>query len=460
MASIYQSAVEALYALGAELASPQPKRFDLGNMRVLTRSLGEPQTKFKSVLVAGTNGKGSTCATLASILHASGYRTGLYTSPHLVRVNERIRIDGAQISDADFGGLYERVQRCGSELLAKNEVTELPSFFETLTGMAFLHFAEQNVDIAILEVGMGGRLDATNIAEPLLSVITDVSLDHQNYLGNTIAEIAREKAGIIKQSGVLVTLPQHPQANDVIGQVATERNARGVSATRYMPNVSPGAVKFDELRPMPKQMGAFLMSRYMVEVMDEELLVETPLLGRHQVRNIALATTAAVELAGMGFKKITPQAMADGVRNTRWPGRFQLIVGEAGSPDFLLDVAHNPDGAWSLRSGISTYFEELKVTLIFGGMRDKALGEMAEILFPIAGNVILTQAHTPRAASAPDLLSMAERTGADAVMSQSVAEAIALARTITPANGVIVVTGSIYVVGEALALLQPELKHG
>src|SRR6266404_155993 len=375
-------------------------------MRVLATALAEPQSRFPSVLVAGTNGKGSTCATLASILLAAGYCTGLYTSPHLIRVNERIRINGAPVPDADFATLYERVRRVGAELLAAHRISELPSFFEVLTAMAFLYFAEKPVDIAVLEVGMGGRLDATNIVKPLLSVVTDISLDHQNYLGNTISEIAREKAGIIRQDGVLVTLPQHPQANEVIGQVATARNARGVSATRYMPNVSPGAVKYDALRPMPWQMGEFLMSRYMVEVMGEELLVETPLLGRHQVRNVALATTAAVELAQQGWN-VTPQAISEGIRSTRWPGRFQLV---AGLPDFLLDVAHNPDGAWALRSGLSEYFAERPITLIFGGMRDKALGEMAEILFPLADSVILTHAQTARAASAEELGVFAERT--------------------------------------------------
>src|SRR5438874_6296955 len=176
-------------------------------MRVLAEALGHPERRFASVLIAGTNGKGSTAATLASILQAASYRTGLYTSPHLVRVNERIRINGEQISDAEFTEMYRRIHEAAQQLISGGELPHEPSFFETLTAMAFEYFASSGVEIAVLEVGMGGRLDATNIVEPVLSVITDVALDHQKFLGNTIAEIAREKAGIIRANGVLITLP-------------------------------------------------------------------------------------------------------------------------------------------------------------------------------------------------------------------------------------------------------------
>src|SRR6266849_942590 len=213
----YETAVAQMYALGHELAQTPLHKFDLAHMRVLLAALGHPENSFPTVLVAGTNGKGSTAATLASILAASGLKTGLYTSPHLVRINERIRVNHEEISDDDFCALHDLVERVAERLVSQGELPWHPSFFEMLTAIAFEYFTRANVDIAVLEVGMGGRLDATNVIEPKVSVITDISLDHQKYLGNTVSEIAREKAGIIRPGGVVVTLPQQPQANDVVG---------------------------------------------------------------------------------------------------------------------------------------------------------------------------------------------------------------------------------------------------
>src|SRR4029077_1518206 len=198
----YETAVAQMYALGHELAQTPSRKFDLAHMRVLLSALGHPENRFPAVLVAGTNGKGSTAATLASILHAAGLKTGLYTSPHLVRINERIRLNGVEIPDDEFALVHDLVDRTAERLVGEGELPWHPSFFEMLTAMAFEYFARRKVEAAILEVGMGGRLDATNVIEPLLSVITDVSLDHQKYLGNTVAEIAHEKAGIIWPGGV------------------------------------------------------------------------------------------------------------------------------------------------------------------------------------------------------------------------------------------------------------------
>src|SRR5580658_1365936 len=234
----YAAAIEGLYALAGELHSApgQPHRkFELGEMRILAAALGHPENKFPAVLVAGTNGKGSTSATLASILTSAGYRVGLYTSPHLSRVNERIQVDGVPIADDEFAALYFRVDDCARKLVNDGTLRGYPSFFEAMTALAFLAFAEKAVDIAVLEVGMGGRLDATNIVEPIFSVITDISLDHTEWLGSTITEIAREKSGILRQDGVLITLPQHPEANQVIGEAAVAHNVRGVNAADYVP---------------------------------------------------------------------------------------------------------------------------------------------------------------------------------------------------------------------------------
>src|SRR5215468_2070177 len=209
-------------------------------MRRLAEALGNPQRKLQSVLIAGTNGKGSTAATLASIVQAAGYRTGLYTSPHLLRVNERMQINQEPISDAEFALIYDRVEVTAASLVARGELPWHPSFFEMLTAMMFEYFASAGVELAVLEVGMGGRLDATNIADPCVSVITDIDFDHQKFLGNTLSEIAREKAGILRPNGLVVLLPQHPQVNETLGHEIIERNARPVSAVKHMPPMTPG----------------------------------------------------------------------------------------------------------------------------------------------------------------------------------------------------------------------------
>ncbi len=252
----YTAALDHLYARGLELAPSAPdaprRKFDLDHMRVLAAELGDPQKSFPSILIAGTNGKGSTAATLSSILTAAGYRTGLYTSPHLSRVNERIQIDGVQISDDDFARLYFEVDSAAERLVASGALPHHPSFFETLTALAFLYYGEQKIDIAILEVGLGGRLDATNIVDPLLSIITDISLDHQDYLGNTIAEITREKAGILRLHGTLITLPQHPEANQAIGEAAAALDLHAISAANFTPPTSERLTGDPRRGPAPR----------------------------------------------------------------------------------------------------------------------------------------------------------------------------------------------------------------
>jgi dihydrofolate synthase/folylpolyglutamate synthase len=231
----YESSVAQLFELGHELAQTPSHKFDLAHMRALLGALGNPEQRFRAVLIAGTNGKGSTAAMLESILRRAGHCTGLYTSPHLVCINERIQVAGEQIGEAEFAATHARVEAAAEKLLAAGALPWHPSFFEMLTAMAFDHFARSGIEIAVLEVGMGGRLDATNVAEPLLSVITDIALDHQKFLGNSVREIAGEKAGIIRPGGVVVTLPQHPEANDVLGNTILERGARGVNAAAYVP---------------------------------------------------------------------------------------------------------------------------------------------------------------------------------------------------------------------------------
>jgi dihydrofolate synthase/folylpolyglutamate synthase len=449
----YETAVASLLALGHELAHTPSNKFDLAHMRTLLRDLGRPEQKFPSVLIAGTNGKGSTAATLAAILQAAGYRTGLYTSPHLVRVNERIQVNGVAIADDGFAALHDRVDRAAEKLVTKGELPWHPSFFEMVTAMTLLHFAEVAVDIAVLEVGMGGRLDATNVVEPRVSVITDIALDHQKFLGDTIAEIAHEKAGIIHPSGAVVTLPQMPEANDVIGSTILERGARGISATAFMPSVSPKAQEVQVLKSNSNgEPGC--AQQYRLRVLGEEIEVATPLAGRHQLRNIALALATAEELARQGFK-ISASDVVKGLRQTRWPGRLQSI--ERDGVQFLFDVAHNPAGAWALRSALSDLYEGRPLTFVFGAMRDKAIGEMAEILFPLAEHVIVTHAESPRAAQPEEIEQAAARLTVDLEEAPDVATALRRARGAVRAGGMVVVTGSIYVVGEAMRELRVQV---
>ncbi len=444
----YQETVEQLYALGHELASTPSHKFDLAYVRTMLEALGHPERRFASVLIAGTNGKGSTAATLASILRAGGYRTALYSSPHLVRINERIRVNGEQISDPEFGAIYDRVEQTAQQLLQAGKLPWHPSFFEMLTVMAFEYFASVGIEIAVLEVGMGGRLDATNVVDPLVSVIADISLDHQNYLGNTIPEIAREKAGIIRRHGVVVTLPQHPQANDVIGHAILDAEATGVSAAQYVPPVSPGAATYlaGHAPAVPGR------SQYPLAVMGEEIEVDSPLVGRHQLRNIALAIATAEQLGQFGFKT-TPKQIAQGICDTQWPGRFQVILRSPATHqhEMVLDVAHNPAGAWALRSALSENFAGRELTLVFAAMRDKAIQEIAEVLFPIAEQVVLTHVNNPRAATPAELVQAASRTGAEMHTEDNVAAALRKAHELSKPDGVVVVTGSIFLVGEAMA---------
>jgi dihydrofolate synthase / folylpolyglutamate synthase len=494
---LYTEALDRLQALGAELhtAPGQPRRkFELAQMRTLMAALGNPQKHFPAVLIAGTNGKGSTASTLASILAASGLRTGLYTSPHLVRVNERIRIlsrtpdtdfgvTATLIPDDDFSRHLESVIHAAERLVSEGHLPGPPSFFETVTAMAFLHFAGQEqdtasdtkVDIAVLEVGLGGRLDATNIVEPVLSIITDISLDHTEWLGHTIPEIAREKAGILRPNGVLVTLPQHPLANQAIGEAAVALNVRAVNATQALP--------FDTRAVTPTR------NRYPLDIDGQHIEVDSPLAGQHQQRNIALAITAALELSSAATRvsdtakggsahtrvphsgearvgvsrrseatftsniasyNITPEAIAAGIRQTQWPGRLEHLI--RNTQHILLDVGHNPAGAWTLRAALAAEVQPPHALnfgcLIFGCLDDKPVEELAQILFPLFQRVLLVPVPSPRAATAERMLAAAQSVTASATLQPDLAAALTI---LGPEDAVI--TGSVYLVGEARKLL-------
>lgn len=452
----YDEAVDALYKLSGELAPATPgaprRKFELDHMRMLAAGLGNPQTQFPSVLIAGTNGKGSTAATLASILSVAGYTTGLYTSPHLLRANERIQISGktpgenslAEIADDAFANAFATVQTTATKLVADGALPHMPSFFEVITAMAFVAFAEAKVDIAVLEVGLGGRLDATNIVEPLLSVITDISLDHTEWLGNTIAEIAREKAGIMRQGGRLVTLPQHPEANAAIGEVAMALDVTGVNAAAYLPD------RVAEDGPYP------------LVLQGQQITVASPLPGDHQRRNVALAIATADQLQlNQHLAGINPAIIESGVRLTRWPGRLERLSLPGSDAVLLMDVAHNPAGAWTLRSHLSRQMDNGQLpeprTLVFSALKDKSIREMAQILFPLfdgpQDRILLAPVNSPRAASADELADIAAVLDTPAEACASVAEAMTKAADST---GSVVVSGSVYLVAEAKAWLKEQ----
>ncbi len=503
---MYAEAVDHLYLLGPELAtgvltgdpggqSKTRRRFDLAHMRAICSALGDPQLQVAAVLIAGTNGKGSTAATLASILTAAGYRTGLYTSPHLVRVNERIQVGratlpseyGAQavrgadgplellpIPDDEFARLYTRVDDVCASLVAAGSLPMTPSFFERLTAVAFLYFAE-SAEIMVLEVGLGGRLDATNVAEPLLSIITDIALDHQEYLGDTITEIAGEKCGILREGGTLITLPQHGEANMAIGLAATILHVRGINAAGYLPPATRNSDSGAETGslgsgPTAEPIVAPGRNRYTIRVEDGVepglVQIDSPLPGQHQQRNLALAIAAALALRGgeyptpqsicnSGCYTITNNAIETGVRTTRWPGRLEFL-----SPNLLLDVAHNPAGAWTLRGALSLLPAAQPRTLIFSCLKDKNLSEISRILFPLFDSssggdplrrwdhLVVAPIANARGASVEHLVAAAQALGVPCHAAPHLTAALAEARSVTPPGGLMVATGSVYLVGE------------
>lgn len=454
----YEEAVSKLYTLSGELAPAAPgaprRKFELDHMRTLAAALGNPQNSFPSVLIAGTNGKGSTAATLASILSVSGYRTGLYTSPHLLRPNERIQISGitpgknslTEIADQTFADSFAKVEAAAMQLVNEGKLPHPPSFFEVMTAMAFVAFANAGIDIAVLEVGLGGRLDATNIVEPALSVITDIALDHTEWLGNTLTEIAREKAGILRPGGRLVTLPQHPEANAAIGEVAVALDVTGVNAAAYLPDRITGDTS------------------YSVVIQGEEITVASPLPGDHQRRNVALAIAVSEQLlTQQQLTKITPKSIESGIRATQWPGRLESTTIPRTQITLLMDVAHNPAGAWTLRSHLSRQIDGDQLppprTLVFSALKDKSIREMAQILFPLFDGlddrILLAPIQSPRAAGAEALAEVATELDTAAEVCTSVADAMERA---ADRAGSVIVSGSVYLVAEAKIWLKE--RHG
>jgi dihydrofolate synthase/folylpolyglutamate synthase len=401
-------------------------KLGLGTIRRMLAALGEPQRKFRTIHIAGTNGKGSVASALATILMKSGYRVGLYTSPHLVRFNERIRIDGVEISDPEVLDLYRRVQRVAAG-------GREPTFFEFTTAMALLAFARRQVDWAVIETGMGGRLDATNVIRPEVAVITNISLEHREYLGDSIAKIAFEKAGIIKRRRPVVTGARQASARSVIAAAAAQRSA---------PLYRLG----EHFRVRRRADGTFTYTG----LAHTWSGLATGLQGDYQLANAALVL-AACELIMHRAEKITPESIRCGLKENRWPGRLEMVVR---NPLLIFDGAHNLDAAGQLARYLAKNRRDRPLTLVVGILDDKPYPAMLKRLIPHASRVIITRARIDRALPPEKIAAVIRPLIADIRIIPDVAQALRYAVETAPANGITLVAGSLYVVGEAKAAVE------
>jgi dihydrofolate synthase/folylpolyglutamate synthase len=407
----YPDSVQFLYSLGNEIKTA---KLGLERIRAVLQALGRPQDRLRFVHVAGTNGKGSACAMIESALRASGLRTGLFTSPHLAEPTERIRIDGAPISADRFADAFNR-------LLGLHT-----TYFETVTAMALLVFAEERVDMVVLEVGLGGRLDATNVVSPDLSVITPVDFDHEAFLGKSLDSIAAEKAGILKPGVPAVFARQRPEAARVLDRRAAELSIPVARTADWL---------VSDLDIDPRG------SRFRLTG-ERDLRLACPLAGEHQVEN---AVTAAVALARLG---IADSAIETGIARARWPGRLERV---SEHPEIILDGAHNPAGARALAAYIDRFYGRRTVRLIYGAMRDKAIDEISGILFPRAHQVIVTAPQQARALSPEALRDIGAHPGLRTA--PTLRAALALVEEDASPDDVVFITGSLFLVAEARALL-------
>ena len=422
----FGEAEEYLFSLGNEVDT---MKLGLANITTLLAALGSPQTVYPKVQIAGTNGKGSVCAFLNSICLQAGIKTGMYTSPHLISIRERIKTAGSDISEEDFARLATRIREMAESLVAGRVIDIVPTFFEQVTAIALLAFAESKVELAILETGLGGRLDATTAAEADVAVITRIDLDHQEYLGNTIEEIAAEKSAIIREDSSVVIGAQGPEAFRVLRDHCEALGVRPSDEIYSKWTVSadgPDTVKVNTTRHISE--GAAL-----------------GLKGRHQIENAETAINAVKVLRyEMGFD-IDVDQILDGLEKARHPGRLEQIG------NFILDGAHNPAGAAALRDYL-VEFVEPPITLIFGAMRDKSAREMLDVLVPLADLIILTKPDNTRALEPKALRGMLPE-GIAVALTDTVEEAIHHAAG-AAGNGIIAVTGSLYLVGEAKRIME------
>ncbi len=431
----FQEAESYLFSLGNEV---ETMKLGLENITALLAAVDDPQKKYPKVQVAGTNGKGSVCAFLESICSRAGIRTGLYTSPHLVSIRERIRIAGEDIAEDEFARLASLVKGTAESLVRDQKLERVPTFFEQITAIALLAFAEGGVELAILETGLGGRYDATTAARAEVAGITRIDLDHQQYLGETIEEIAAEKAAIIRPDSRVVLMRQERRVEQVLVGRCREVGVEPVWSARVT------AVKQETGTP---GMEGYLIADFATESREYRNVLFLYMFGRHQIENAAVAVSIGETLVSMGFE-VDDAAIEYGLGNARNPGRLEYI------DNILLDGAHNPGSAAALRDYLDDFVDK-PITLVFGAMRDKDVQTIAEILWPRAEHIILTKPANSRAMRPEELASLgAGLVDPSRVVSVGTAvEAIAEAKRISR-DGLIVVTGSLYLVGEVRSLLK------
>jgi dihydrofolate synthase/folylpolyglutamate synthase len=404
-------------------------KFGLDNVRVVLSSLNNPQEQYPSIHVAGTNGKGSVCAMLSQIILEHNFHPGLFTSPHLVTVRERIQIAGRHISEKCFSRHLTRIRGVVEELIASKTLLSPPTYFEILSCLAFLFFAEEGADIAVLEVGMGGRFDATNVVKPLVSAITTISPEHQKFLGDTQGEIASEKAGIIKPGVPLICGVEELEAHTTIRKKAEELNA-------------PFFAVFSDGRGLRKEKTAGKF-RFEYKLEEEEYVYVPALLGEHQGKNAAIAISVAQQLS-QKWKRLKHARIIRGIETAHWPGRLEIICKK---PLVIVDGAHNEEGAKALREYIQEFISS-PVVLVFAVMRDKNIEKLSEILFPLAQKVILTKFPFFKAAEPEDIQRQAPRFQDRILIQPDVQKAVQSAIQAASSNGVVLVAGSLFLIGE------------
>jgi len=419
----YEDAVRFLYSLGNEVKAA---KLGLGRMSVLLEALGDPHRAGDFIHVAGTNGKGSTCAMIESVLRVAGIRTGLYTSPHLAEPTERISISGRPVSREVFAAAFDQVHAAAERLIASGALDLHPTYFETVTAMAFVAFREAKVRTTVLEVGLGGRLDATNVVLPRLAVITPVDFDHEAFLGRGLSAIAEEKAGILKRGVPAVIAAQRPEAARTLAAAAAALGVEPVWTSDWRVAdlaLYPGGSCFRVVGP-------------------REYRIDCPLAGEHQVAN---AVTAVVALDQLGFPAET---IREGIRQARWPGRLERV---SAAPEIILDGAHNPAGARALAAYINRFFDGRRVWLIYGAMRDKAVEEMGAILFPLADQILATAPAMARALRPETIRELTDHP--QVRTTPALDEALEIARREAAPEDAIFVAGSLFLVAEARRLL-------
>ena len=424
--SAYQQSLDYLYGL-----EKFGMIFGLTQVERILEAIGNPHREVQAIHIGGTNGKGSTAAMMASILQKEGYRVGLYTSPHLIRFTERIKVNGKEIEKEEVaalaGWMRERIEEAG--------IASPFTFFDFTTAMALYYFQQRMVDLAVLEVGLGGRLDSTNVVDPLLSIITNISKDHEAYLGKSLLKIAGEKAGIIKKGRPLITAATQPRLLRLFSKVCREKGSLYFRVGREFRYVGAEDGEFHYEGLHRKLWGLHLNLR-----------------GFHQIVNATTALGAMEVLDDLGYP-VSTDAMVEGLREADWPGRLEVV---ASSPKVVLDGAHNPAGALVLGESLKKEFQYQHLILLIGVMKDKDIESILHLLAPLADHIILTKPNSDRAATPASLKKALGRNGKRAEIIEDLKEAIERGLSITGQEDLLCITGSLYTVGEARAYFHPQ----